>query len=115
MNKLLVLAAGLAFAGFASATTQQPGLGTPSVVVNYGDLNLDSRNGVATLHARLRSAAQEVCSPLHSRLPGVREKFDSCVASAVSRSVRDVGKSRLTRFHRYGAKRTVVEIATVRS
>ena len=41
--KLLPLAAALALSGYASATTPKD---LPSVVVKYGDLNLDTKAGV---------------------------------------------------------------------
>ena len=53
--KLLPVAAALAFSGVAGASTVRE---LPSVVVKYGDLNLDTNDGVAQLHARLRKAAR---------------------------------------------------------
>ncbi len=97
--KLLPLAAALALSGMANAATTRD---LPSVVVKYGDLNLNSKGGVAKLHARLRSAAKQVCSPLESRVLGYREQFDACVSEAVTQSVAEVANPNLTRFHRYG-------------
>jgi UrcA family protein len=97
--KLLPLAAALVVSGLANAGTPKD---LPSVVVKYGDLNLESKAGVASLHARLRSAAKQVCSPLDSRVLGLREEYDSCVSEALTKSVADVGNANLKRFHRYG-------------
>ena len=101
--KLLPLAAALALGGLAHAGTRADlSRDLPSVVVKFGDLDLNTKSGVASLHARLRSAAKQVCSPLDSRVLGLREQFDVCVSEAVTNSVADVGNPNLTRFHRYG-------------
>ena len=96
--KLLPLAA-LAFSGLASASVPQE---LPSVVVKYGDLDLTAKPDVVRLHARIRNAAERVCSPLDSRVLGLREQFDQCVTDAVRQSVAAVGNENLSRFHRYG-------------
>jgi len=101
--KLLPLAAALALSSLANAgsvTTTSREL--PSVVVKYGDLNLGTRTGVASLHERLRSAAKQVCSPLDNRILGLRDEYNGCVSDAVTRSVAKVNNANLTRFHRYG-------------
>ena len=108
--KLLPLAAalaatGLAFSGQASATTRD----TPrSVIVKYGDLDLGTKNGVAALHSRLDRAARQVCSPLDSRVLGLREKFDECVSGAVADAVRTVANPNLSLYHRYGKHADIV-------
>ena len=99
--KLLPVAAALALSGIAQAGTVRE---LPSVVVKYGDLNLDRVDDVATLHARLRKAALQVCSQLDSRVLGLREQYEACVSGAVTQSVAKVDNPRLTSFHRYGRK-----------
>jgi UrcA family protein len=97
--KLLPLAAALTLSSVASASS----IGElPSVVVRYGDLNLSTKGGVASLHSRLRHAAKQVCEPLDSRVLDLREQYADCVSDAVRRSVAKVNNSNLTRFHRYG-------------
>ena len=103
--KLLPVAVCLALSGVAAASTPKD---LPSVVVKYGDLNLDSMAGVRNLHARLTTAAKFVCSPLDSRVLGLRDQFDRCVTDAVSRSVADVGNPNLSLLHRYGGRFGVV-------
>lgn len=105
--KLLPLAVALALAGTAGAATRV-GDDIPSVVVQYGDLNLNSRAGVLKLHARLRSAAQDVCGPLNSRVLGLLEQYESCVAAAIAQGVDAVGNESLSKFHRYGIKPSVL-------
>jgi UrcA family protein len=99
--KLLPVAAALALGGVAQASTVRE---LPSVVVKYGDLNLDRVDDVATLHARLRKAALQVCSQLDSRVLGLREQYEACVSGAVTQSVAKVDNPRLTSFHRFGRK-----------
>jgi UrcA family protein len=102
-NKLLppAAAAALAFSGFAGASTVRE---LPSMVVKFGDLNLENPVGVAKLHARLHAAARLVCSPLDSRVLGLREQFDHCVADAVTASVAKIDNANLTAFHRHGGR-----------
>lgn len=101
--KLLPAAAILALSGFANAATPQP-QDLPSVVVKYGDLNLGTKSGVKNLHSRLRYAAEQVCSPLNSRVLGLRDHYERCVQDAVTQGVRDVGNPNLSNFHRYGGR-----------
>src|SRR4051812_45250695 len=108
--KLLPVAAALAATGLglsapASASTRDT---PPSVVVKYGDLDLGSKNGVAALHSRLNRAAKQVCSPLDSRVLGLREQFDQCVTDAVTDAVRTVGNPNLSLYHRYGKLADIV-------
>ena len=81
--KSLVSVAALAISGIAAA-------GSPdahSVVVRYGDLNLNSQAGVKSLHKRIRNAAESVCSELNSRVLSLRDIYDQCVDQAVSDGV----------------------------
>ncbi len=99
------VATALALSGQAGAANRDA---TNSVVVKYGDLNLGTKTGVATLHSRLNRAAQQVCGPVDIRQLGLRERFDQCVADAVSEAVRTVGNSNLSLYHRYGKRADLV-------
>ena len=101
--KLLPLTAALALSSLASAETI---VDPPSLVVKYEDLNLDTRSGVSRLHARLRSAAKKVCSPLDGSVVAKQGMYDACVTEAVARSVAKVGNANLTQYHRYGSIET---------
>ncbi|HEX6395985.1 MAG TPA: UrcA family protein [Steroidobacteraceae bacterium] len=103
--KLLPVAAALALGGVASAGTVRE---LPSVVVKYGDLDLNTTDGIASLHARLQRAARDVCAELDSRVLGLREQYKQCVTDAVVSSVAKVDNPRLTTFHRYGRKASAV-------
>jgi UrcA family protein len=99
--KLLPVAAALAMSGLATASTPKD---LPSVVVRYGDLNLDTKAGIANLHSRLRYAAEQVCSPFNSRVLGLREQYEICVSDAIKQSVAAVGNPNLSIYHRYGGR-----------
>lgn len=103
--KLLPVAAALALSGIAQAGTVRE---LPSVVVKYGDLDLTTQAGVKRLHSRLRTAAQQVCSELNSRVLGLREEYDRCVKDAITQSVASVGNQNLSQFHRYGGRSGLV-------
>jgi UrcA family protein len=105
--KLLPLAIALAMNGIAAAGARAD-VEAPSVVVQYGDLNLNSKAGIVKLHSRLRSAAQNVCSSLDSRVLGLQDQYESCVSNAISKSVADIGNDSLSKFHRYGIKPSVL-------
>ncbi|MEJ0085127.1 MAG: UrcA family protein [Pseudomonadota bacterium] len=95
--KLLTVAAALAIAGVAGATARGE---VPSTVVRYGDLALNTKAGVVKLHARLRAAAEQVCSGIDSRALGLRQRYDDCVSSAVTDGVIAVGNENLSNYHR---------------
>jgi UrcA family protein len=84
--KYLLPLAALALAGAASAASRD----VNSVVVRFGDLNLNTPAGVARLHKRIRNAARSVCSPLETRVLGLRDAYDECVAEAMSNGVASV-------------------------
>ena len=99
--KLLPVAACLALSGVAAVSIPKD---LPSVVVKYGDLSLNTKTGVASLHARIKNAAKYVCSSLDSRVLGLREQYEQCVSDAVKQSVAAVGNEDLVRYHRYGGR-----------
>ncbi len=83
IRALLPLAALLVAGAAAAATPTHP----VQEVVRYGDLRLDTANGVKRLHARIRAAAERVCSPLESRELSLRVRYEQCVRSAFLESV----------------------------
>jgi UrcA family protein len=105
--QLLVSVAALSIAGIAGASTRVSS-DVSSVVVKYGDLNLATTQGVATLHTRLRSAAKSVCAPLDTRILGLRDAYTACVSDAITRSIADVGNENLSKYHRSGEKSVVL-------
>ena len=102
--KFLIPVAALALSGIAAAGSRD----TNSVVVRFGDLNLNSQAGVASLHKRIRNAAESVCSELDTRVLGLRDAYDECVAEAVRAGVAEVANSNLTNFHESKGKVAVL-------
>jgi UrcA family protein len=98
--KLLLPAIALAMTGIATAGVRADAE-VPSVVVQYGDLNLNSKAGVLKLRARLRSAARSVCSALDTSVLGTHGRYDACVDDALSKSIAAVGNVNLSNYHRY--------------
>ena len=102
--KFLFAVGALSLSGLAAAGASD----VNSVVVRYGDLNLDSKAGVASLHKRIRNAAESVCSQLETRILGLRDAYDTCVEGAVADGIAAVGHSSLTQFHASKGKDVVV-------
>ena len=67
--------------------------------VNFADLNLNSRDGVVTLYARIKAAANEVCEPADSRSLDTAVHVRHCKEQAISRAVADAQSSMLMAFH----------------
>jgi UrcA family protein len=102
--KFLLPVVALAVSGIAAAGSPD----SRSVVVRYGDLNLHSQAGVASLHKRIRNAAESVCSELDNRVLVLRGLYEQCVNEAVSNGVAHVANPNLTNFHRNKGKIVVL-------
>ena len=89
------LASGLA--AVASATEDGVVL---QEVVKYGDLNVSNPQGAATLYARIRAAAANVCRPFASDYS--RRQLDECMHKAITDAVIKVDQPEL--FAVYNAK-----------
>jgi UrcA family protein len=68
------------------------------VKVKYGDLNVSSTSGAATLYNRIRVAADTVCRPFHAfsnaDLAG-RAIFNSCLQKAMNNAINEVNEPAL--------------------
>lgn len=104
--KILMALAALSVTGVA--TTQAATRDSNSVVVRYGDLNLNSQAGLKTLHKRIRNAAQSVCSPLETKVLGLRADYDNCVEQAVEEGIAAVGNVSLSQIHATMSKRSLL-------
>ena len=93
--KTLLPIAALSLAGLANASTTD----FNSVVVKFGDLNLDSQAGIARLHKRITNAAQSVCDGLDSRILSLQTAYKECVADAIDNGVAAVDNAGLSQFH----------------
>lgn len=93
--KYILPIAALALSAVAAAGTRAD----TGIVVKYGDLNLKSEAGIASLHKRIRNAAETVCGQYETRILGLRNQFVACVEDAVNSSVATVDSARLTHYH----------------
>lgn len=82
-----ILAGALALAVAVPATAQ-----TPTRVVRYDDLNLESPAGVARLAQRIDAASRAVCAPTSGRqgVPGEASRVRACVAKAKAAAERQI-------------------------
>ncbi|HWN46202.1 MAG TPA: UrcA family protein [Steroidobacteraceae bacterium] len=102
--KSLLSVAALAISGIAAAGSPD----SQSVVVRYGDLNLNSQAGVKSLHKRIRNAAESVCSELSSSVLSLRSTYEQCIDQAVADGVSAVANPNLSNFHRSKGKSAVL-------
>ena len=70
--------------------------------VKYGDLNVSSTSGAATLYNRIRAAAENVCHPFNNRDFASQKLLAACVHKAMSDAVNEVNQPAL--FTIYNAK-----------
>jgi UrcA family protein len=70
-----------------------------TTIVAFGDLNLDSDQGVKLLYARLRNGAEDVCSSFEGRDLVFKRLWQSCFDRAVASAVVQVNRTSLTTLH----------------
>jgi UrcA family protein len=63
------------------------------IVVTYGDLDLNTHDGVTTLYARLEAAAKIACTAHEG--PWSRDRITLCVDYSVRQAVAQIGAPRL--------------------
>jgi UrcA family protein len=71
-----------------------------SLEVRYTDLDLDKEAGVANLHARLRNAAEQVCSLGSGPSALILSSNErACVTAALGQAVANIDRPALTAYH----------------
>lgn len=73
----------------------------PAVTVRYHDLNLDNRDGVATLYERIHAAAVDVCRSAEGSQLANRafwSEWNACINHAVENAVRVVHNDNLSAY-----------------
>lgn len=93
----LLLAGGVAQA--ADTRTAAVSTDVANTTVSYGDLNLASQSGVATLYKRLARAADRVCGEHEARSPRAHADFRECRAASLNRAVRQIGHPGVLALH----------------
>jgi len=68
-------------------------------IVAYGDLNIDSEQGVKALYVRLRNGADDVCASLEGRDLAFKKLWQNCFDSAVASAVAQINRPGLTILH----------------
>jgi UrcA family protein len=99
-SRRLTVLAGCLLAGTLSvaqaASPEATAVGAvPTMVVSYGDLNLSTTEGNATLLQRITTAARRVCPLEDSRNLARAAYSNSCRAEAVARAVHDINSPQL--------------------
>jgi UrcA family protein len=88
--------------GFAAAASAAGPTESHSMVVPYGDLNLASPKGAATLYTRIVAAAHGVCDAQGERSFEYRAQERVCLHDAIADAVTKVGREQLIAI--YNAK-----------
>jgi UrcA family protein len=70
-----------------------------TAVVAFGDLNLDSQQGLKVLYARLRNGAEDVCSSFEGRDLFFKRVWQTCFDKAMGSAVAQVNRTGLTALH----------------
>jgi UrcA family protein len=81
------------------ATATAHAAATPSVRVNYHDLNLATEQGTQALYGRIVAAARKVCAPSDIRVLVEVAAAHACEAQAVAHAVRAVNNPRLAAIY----------------
>jgi UrcA family protein len=77
----------------------------PTVVVAYGDLDLNTQDGVHTLYNRISAAASRVCPFQEATEPERVAYFKSCRDAAITRAVSQLKIGQLAALHAEHVKR----------
>ena len=77
--------------GFAAESIAADSTDVLQKRVTYGDLNVSSASGAATLYSRIRGAAEDVCRPLKGDDLSAKHAFESCINKAIASAVNQVG------------------------
>jgi UrcA family protein len=85
---------GAVTAGSTAASKAGDLADVPSVTVHYGDLNLSTPQGAATLYSRIAAAAHQVCDSGRDDL-ALRQATRACIDKAVADAVVKVGHPEL--------------------
>ena len=102
--RTLVAGAILSALTFSIATVSRADDGTtpPQVIVKFGDLNISSSQGAAALYARIKSAAEKVCSPYDRSGLEAKTRLNACIDKAILGAVTKVNAPALSAV--YSAK-----------
>ena len=83
----------------SAPTVATVGAATAARTVRFGDLNLESHDGVAVLYSRIKSAARVVCEPAIFSTSSTYLRQRRCEKRAIGQALLDVGSAQLTSLH----------------
>ena len=109
ISVLSILAAGFLALGCTAMGGRVQAAEAPqydTTIVAFGDLNLDSEQGVKVLYARLRNGAENVCSSFEGRDLSLKRMWQTCFDRAVASAVVQVNRTSLTTLHNQTAIRS---------
>jgi UrcA family protein len=72
---------------------------TPSVTVDFSDLDIERGAGAEILYQRLRAAAKSVCGPVDGRDLTATQEARKCFDAALDAAVSRVNSERLQQIH----------------
>jgi UrcA family protein len=100
VGTLIAMAATFGLAPTAQAGDLAKATKHPDVIVNYGDLNIDSTQGAKVLYARLGTAAAKACgSEFGTRELARQLQYQACYDHAMDRAVEKIGKPQVQALH----------------
>jgi UrcA family protein len=106
----IALSAAAAVLASPAAPAATPAIGT--LTVHYGDVDLSTTEGAATLYRRLQGAARFVCGESDSSLAQQRS-WNDCYRRAVADAVGTVDNPRLTAlYHEHSGAAAVTAMLT---
>jgi UrcA family protein len=77
-----------------------------TTIVAFGDLNLDSEQGIKALYARLRNGAEDVCASFEGRDLFFKKAWQKCFDQAMAIGVAQVNRPSLTTLHNQTVSRS---------
>jgi UrcA family protein len=99
--------------GFATVASAHESESPPQVVVKYGDLDISTSQGAATLYRRIQGAATNVCSQMYVSQEAFRVRKDSCLQKVIGDAVAKVNQPELSAVFasKYGTPPPIVVAA----
>jgi len=100
VGTLIAMATTFGLAPTAHAGNLARATKNPDVIVNYGDLNINSAQGAKVLYARLGTAAAKVCGNEYWTKELARQfQYQACYDDAMDRAVEKIGKPQVQALH----------------
>ena len=108
---------GTVASSFAVLPAAADSFDAPAITVKYGDLDISNPQGAAVLYARIRAAAENLCSPYDRSGIASKMRRDACVSNIVTNAVTKANKSALSAVYssKTGKSVSTTHLATLQS